>query len=227
VVEPGSALLSWRTARFEVWAIDAIADRLAADADVRRWIPPRRNHAGIPTDLDPADQELCARCDGRPAHEVGSLEDIEWLVKRGVLLLAFRVPVGPHPERDLREQVHAIGHPAVQSRCLPVLDELHAALAAVQEWAGDPDAVAARTEDHRRPHGAAPGNVDLRGHRRSMGSPDGRTPRRRPSVGVRSGHAAMLPDPDHAWLTDAEGRRYTSELRVTAVGIAREASNLV
>jgi hypothetical protein len=27
----------------------------------------------------------------------------------------------------------------------------------------------------------------------------------------------MLPDPDHLWLVDAEGRRYTSELRVCAV----------
>ena len=27
----------------------------------------------------------------------------------------------------------------------------------------------------------------------------------------------MLPSPDQLWLTDAEGRRYTSELRVCAV----------
>jgi hypothetical protein len=31
----------------------------------------------------------------------------------------------------------------------------------------------------------------------------------------------MLPDPDHAWLIDAERRRYTSELRLTAVDLAR------
>jgi hypothetical protein len=30
----------------------------------------------------------------------------------------------------------------------------------------------------------------------------------------------MLPDPDHAWLVDAEGGRYTSELRITAVDLA-------
>jgi hypothetical protein len=29
----------------------------------------------------------------------------------------------------------------------------------------------------------------------------------------------MLPDPDHAWLPDAEGRRYTSELRLVAVDL--------
>jgi hypothetical protein len=141
VLEPGRALLSWRTTRFEVWAIDAVADTLAADADVRRWIPPRRNPATLATGLDPADQELCARCDGRPAHEVGSLTDIERLVERGILQLAFRVPLGPHPERDLRAQLDAIGDQEVRGRCLAVLDELEAALAAVAAAAGDPDAL--------------------------------------------------------------------------------------
>jgi hypothetical protein len=31
----------------------------------------------------------------------------------------------------------------------------------------------------------------------------------------------MLPDADHAWLIDADGRRYTSELRLTAVDLTR------
>jgi hypothetical protein len=29
--------------------------------------------------------------------------------------------------------------------------------------------------------------------------------------------AEMLPAPDQAWLTDAQGQRYTTELRVVAV----------
>ena len=31
----------------------------------------------------------------------------------------------------------------------------------------------------------------------------------------------MLPDGDHAWLTDREGRRYTGELRLPAVDLSR------
>ena len=27
----------------------------------------------------------------------------------------------------------------------------------------------------------------------------------------------MIPDPDHAWLTDAQGNHYTSEIRIAAV----------
>ena len=31
----------------------------------------------------------------------------------------------------------------------------------------------------------------------------------------------MLPDPDQVWLTDANGNRYTSELRLTAIDLTR------
>jgi len=32
----------------------------------------------------------------------------------------------------------------------------------------------------------------------------------------------MLPGPDQTWLLDADGRRYTSELRLTAIDLTRE-----
>jgi hypothetical protein len=34
----------------------------------------------------------------------------------------------------------------------------------------------------------------------------------------------MLPGPDQTWLVDAGGRRYTSELRLTAVDLTRESA---
>jgi hypothetical protein len=37
--------------------------------------------------------------------------------------------------------------------------------------------------------------------------------------GARITFTEMLPDPDHAWLPDAEGHRYTSELRVVTVDL--------
>ena len=142
VVEPGSDLLAARMTRFEVWAMDALADVLANAPEVRRWVPPRRHPATLAVGLDRAEEELCSRCDGRPAFEVGPLELIEKLVDRGVLLWRFRVPLGPHPERDLRAQLDAIGDRLVRARCLDALDRLERALAAVATAAGDPDALA-------------------------------------------------------------------------------------
>jgi hypothetical protein len=36
----------------------------------------------------------------------------------------------------------------------------------------------------------------------------------------------MLPDPEHLWLTDAQGNRYTSELRLTAVDLTHPNSSI-
>jgi hypothetical protein len=98
-----------------VWAIDALAAVLAEDPGVRRWIPPRRHPARAPADLDAVEEQVYRRCDGRPAFEAGPIELVAKLAKRGLLVWAFRVPVGPHPERELRAQLGAIGDPAVQA----------------------------------------------------------------------------------------------------------------
>jgi amino acid adenylation domain-containing protein len=44
-----------------------------------------------------------------------------------------------------------------------------------------------------------------------------RRSRREAGAGATMTVTEMLPDPDHAWLTDAEGRRYSAELRMVAV----------
>jgi len=142
VVEPGPELLAARMTRFEVWAIDALADALADDPEVLRWVPPRRHPATLAVGLDPTEEELYSRCDGRPAFEVGRLDLIQRLVDRGVLIWRFGIPLGPRPERDLRTQLEAIGAVPVRARCVDALDRLEAALAAVATAAGDPDALA-------------------------------------------------------------------------------------
>jgi hypothetical protein len=135
--EPGAELLASRVTRFEVWVIDALAEVLAGDPGVRRWIPPRRHPARVPAGLDAAEEQVYRRCDGRPAFEAGPLELVAKLAERGLLVWAFRVPLGPHPERELRAQLEAIGDPAVRARCLEALDRLEAARAAVASAAGD------------------------------------------------------------------------------------------
>jgi hypothetical protein len=37
------------------------------------------------------------------------------------------------------------------------------------------------------------------------------------SAGLRATISEMLPGPEHLWLRDAEGRRYTSEFRLVTV----------
>ena len=138
VEEPGGGLLAARATRFEVWAIDALAAALAEDPGIRAWIPPRHHPARLPAGLDAAEEKVYRNCDGRPAFEAGPVELVAKLVEQGLLVWAFRVPVGPHPERELRAQLEAIGDPAARARCLEMLDRLEAARAAVTAAAGDP-----------------------------------------------------------------------------------------
>lgn len=141
IVEPGTTLIAARHTRFEVWAIDVLAAVLASDPEVRPWIPPRR-HPGFVTDrLGEEDRDLCSACDGRPAVEVGPLDQIEALVERGALVWAFEIPLGPHPERDLRRQLDAIPDAGVRARCLATLDQLEQARDGVTRSAGDPEAL--------------------------------------------------------------------------------------
>ncbi len=147
VLEPGAELLAERVTHFEVWAIDALATALAQDPEVRRWIPPRRHPASPPGILDAAEAALFTACDGRPAFEVGPLGLIEKLTERGALVWAFLVPLGPHPERDLRAQLEGIGDAKVRDRCLDSLGRLEAARARVAAASGDPDALADALED--------------------------------------------------------------------------------
>lgn len=147
VMHPGDELLKERTTRFEVWAIDTVAAVLAEDPEVRQWIPPRRHPGCVPADLDPAEQEVYDACDGRPAFEVGPLALIEKLVARGLLVWTFTVPLGPHPERDLRSQLESIGDPSIRQRCCEVLDRLEAGRNAVAASAGDAQALARALAD--------------------------------------------------------------------------------
>jgi hypothetical protein len=147
VLEPGAEFLAERVTHFEVWAIDALATALAQDPEVRRWIPPRRHPACPPGILDAGEEALFSACDGRPAFEVGPLGLIEKLTERGALVWAFRVPLGPHPERDLRAQLDAIGDAKVRDRCLGSLGRLEAARARVAAASGDADALADALEE--------------------------------------------------------------------------------
>ena len=161
---PGPQLVAERKVRFEVWAIQALADALCQDPSVRRWVRPRRRPDRPPTELGPDEAIVYAACDGRtPAAEVGDPAVLRSLVERALVQWDLPVPLGPHPERHLRAELQRIGDHLVRDRALAALDDLEAGRAAVASAAGDHEALGRALDDlddrFVRRTGAAPGRA--------------------------------------------------------------------
>jgi len=138
VQRPGPQLLADRQVRFEVWAIQALADALAEDSEVRRWLAPRRRPDRAPSDLGPDDAAVYTACDGRtPAWQVGHPAVLTSLVERELVQWDLPVPLGPHPERHLRATLGRIGDEEVRTRAIAHLDDLEGARSVVAAAAGN------------------------------------------------------------------------------------------
>lgn len=165
---PGPGLLAQRQIYFEGWSIDAVADLLARDEQMRPWLAPRQApwvriegsmHVladGRKMPLGPLSKALFGACDGlRPARDVvrevlarpglaKSGEEAAYKVladfhARGLISWTFQVPMSLYPERTLRQLLLAIGDSGLRTRALGVLDEIVAARDAVARAAGRPD----------------------------------------------------------------------------------------
>lgn len=161
-VRCGPGLLRSRHVRYEFWAVQALADHIAADPVVRPWLPvgwqPHITRRGDlllrpgapPLRLTMAEAALVARCDGRrTAAEVAGGADrdeelamLAGLVRRGVLWWGIDLPQRPDADEALRSVLAAIPDPAARERALSGLLRLDAALAAVGAAAGDADRLA-------------------------------------------------------------------------------------
>jgi hypothetical protein len=158
-VAPGPALLAARTVYFEHWAIDALAQRLAARPGMGPWLAPRRRSTvrleGATARLEDgraiALPEEAARLLAASAGESSArtlLAELGLPEARGLPLLAelcaqglihwtFEVPVGElHPEAALAESLRSIGDPALRASATAALDELLACRDAVARAAG-------------------------------------------------------------------------------------------
>lgn len=160
--------LRGRRLYLEHWAAEAIADRLAADPAVRRWLPvtlaPHLSVDGDrllapakpPLPLQPAEVAALACCDDRPANSVvaqlvpGTVRTaddgyllLERLAARGIVIWGVSLPQHPEAERVLRERVEAIGDDVARASAIATLEALATAKEKIAQAAGDPVALRA------------------------------------------------------------------------------------
>ncbi|OZV77369.1 hypothetical protein CA850_23225 [Micromonospora echinospora] len=165
-MEPAPQLLSRRTTYFEYWAIDAIAEMVAAWPEVWPWLRPTtvlstRLAGGVlrmpfrkPATLSAVQRRVLRQCDGqRTVRDItGDPPDpavvaaLLWLREVGAVEISLKGPVALWPERFLAERIAAIGDEAVRSRAMAPLAELMRAREVVGASAGDADRLAAANQ---------------------------------------------------------------------------------
>jgi len=125
MVSPGKELIASRHVRFEVWAIQALADAIAKHPAIRPSVPPSRRPDLLPNAL-PLDQMKTWRlCDGvRPAGAVGHAGILQALEKNGYVRVTFPIAVCGEPERELRLQLSTLEPEHVRLLALAALDRL-------------------------------------------------------------------------------------------------------
>ncbi|TCO45318.1 lantibiotic dehydratase [Actinocrispum wychmicini] len=157
-----------RAVDFEYWALAAFSGEMAADPQVRAWLPAslpphltfdaagRRvfRPALAPLSVSAVEAAALARCDGRgPANAVvaelvatGMVRTesdgflvLERLAERELLNWNGELPIGLHAERALHGLIAGIGDPAVRDRVSGRFARLASARDDVAGSAGDPD----------------------------------------------------------------------------------------
>jgi hypothetical protein len=165
---PGPTLLASRDVALEYWAVDALAERLADDPELKPDLAPRRHptlrvegttlHHPIErtSELPDAHARALALADGvRSARSIAAemladealeLSDeeevyglLEELRERRLILWTLEVPTtGAHPERLIRGVLEALPPSPARARATGALDEIDAARDRVAAAAGDP-----------------------------------------------------------------------------------------
>ncbi|HEY6351957.1 MAG TPA: lantibiotic dehydratase [Candidatus Angelobacter sp.] len=166
VVNPGSSLIAARTLYFESWPIQELANVIARDRTIYRWLAPIRMpfisiedsvvlHPIYGALRIPSGQIAVLRaCDGvtsarqiaeellrsRPSFFRNELEiynSLAELASKNLVFWGFDVPLCPHPDRILREMLKRIGDSTSRERALALLEQLEAARDRVGTSAGD------------------------------------------------------------------------------------------
>jgi hypothetical protein len=158
VVVPGERLIGRRSTYFEVWAVDKVAEVVAAQGRVLGWLRPWRPRSTFvagnllyrphrkPVALTEDELRVLKVCDGsRTISEVvdsAGPPDARGLLARladlGALRLDLEGPVDARPERLLRDQLEQIADPRARAAALAPVDRLIKARDAVAATDGDP-----------------------------------------------------------------------------------------
>lgn len=167
----GDGLVDQRQVFLEPWAIVAYGEWLAADPEIRRWLPPARlpHHnlvhrqvrrpALTPVELTAAETAVLGASDGRRpavliAADLAARPDLGFaraaevesllaeLVDRKLLTWDANLPLNECSEAVLADRIAAIGEPGLRARAEIGLQRLEAARDAVSVAAGDPPALA-------------------------------------------------------------------------------------
>lgn len=163
-VEPGAEMLEVRNVRFEGWCIDALAETLSRDKELRPWLSPRRVPfvhledsmlhlaGGKALKLGEREAAILRGCDGEQVAkalaaelvergEAGSAGEVyrilEVLNSKGLITWALDVALSLHPERSLRRQLERVEDERLRTPALQMLDQLEAARTSVAQAAGD------------------------------------------------------------------------------------------
>lgn len=169
-VKPGRSLVVSPNIYFEHWAIDALAEKLAKDPRMRRWIAPRLRPDvclqetgltladGAQMALSPQERIILTKCDGRttarqialdlssmPSDGKPTEEDLfqilDGLVTREVITWTLQVPVVLHSEQVLRNLLEQVKDEPLAAEMLEPLDQLEGARDDVLRSLGNPDLV--------------------------------------------------------------------------------------
>lgn len=157
-VDVGPGLLARRTTYFEHWAIDAVAESIAARPEVFGWLRPQaapsvsvsgavvRPARGPAQRLTPVESDVLRRCDGsRTVREMlgdpadlARLQALLRLRQRGIVVVGLGGPLSTWPERDLAARIAELPDADVRQAALRPLGELvaardHVAAAAEQD----------------------------------------------------------------------------------------------
>ena len=162
----GPELLARRTAYFEGWAIDAVADVIAARPEVWPWLRPRVSPSTVvvgrslrlpfrkPVTLTAPEIRVLGRCDGRRTVrdiagdplDPATVATLLRLREHGAVRIDLGVPLVTWPERELAERLDAIADPGVRARAREPLDALVRARDAIHAAAGNPDRLGSAME---------------------------------------------------------------------------------
>jgi hypothetical protein len=166
---PGRELVSNVEVFFEAWAVDRLAETIAAEPGMAVWVPPRRTPfirldgqqvirpVGPPVPLSALEAAVLSRVDGiASAHQIASevaatcaqaatpddvLAILGELRRRRLVSWKLELPLSPRPERYLRRFLDTVGDPALAADGLARLGRLESARGGVGAASadGDPD----------------------------------------------------------------------------------------